>query len=300
MLPHRSKSSLLTTPQRVRVRQLRKAFSSRSEIEKIVGFLSKLAHAGERSVGVLETDISDIASIQISYLLLVLNDRYAEFAPMSNARQDCVFYMDGLKSVAGKSAGGKEKPCAERVFCGGAFVDEALSDFELLLAQTLKKHVPIITDPTISHELKTLFPNIAIQFDPATRLMKLRGYGQYEISLGKKDGQIFILVSNVLEHHNLEQNVVEVKARLEQATRAKKKFLHDPKTIRFAAECRTFIDRAINEANKRVKESSALRVPLVLRERVKDDAWSIILSLNTKQVLPTGKAKKSSAKKNTS
>lgn len=134
-------------------------------------------------------------------------------------------------------------------------------------------------DISICDELKKQYPLLKLVDNPGKQKVFLLGYyGDIEIELGKKTGQIFKLFRNLLVHHDFFQDVLELMEDI-KLKNGKKSFKAKNGTSEELREVSEYIKDTVSNTNKVIKRMYKLeKVISVLKKE--NDSKQIRLILN--------------------
>lgn len=170
-----------------------------------------------------------------------------------------------------------DKTYLDKTLISGPSLELAMEDVEFILEDKTKVFITEVKIQ-ISDELEKIYPNIKIIDDIMLGKMTLVGILEEPIILSTKDEQVFILVSNVLVHHNFPQDIEELYEVLSKSKRASKILEQKAKTSAGTKEKKDHIITIVSEANRQIKSRSAVSNFISIQTI---DGRKIKLSLNT-------------------
>jgi hypothetical protein len=246
---------------------------SQSQFEKLLRLLNKLQSPRLAPVLVLSSSLTGMTLRDISLFWGMLNSTYP-----SN-----VFTFSEPSSLADPII--KDKHYLDKTLIAGPSLSLAIDDIEFILREKSKVFITEVKIQ-ISDELEKIYPNIKLVDDIKIGKMVLTGILDEPIILSAKNEQVFILVSNVLSHHNFSQDVDELYSVLVKSKRSKKELTEKERTSNGTHEKKVHIENIVSETNRKIKARNKITDQLVSIETI--DGRKVKLSLNVKLATTAG------------
>lgn len=179
----------------------------------------------------------------------------------------------------------KGKAYLDKTLIAGPSLAMAIDDIEFILRDKSRVFITEVK-LQISDELEKIYPNIKLVDDIKIGKMVLTGILKEPIILSAKDEQVFILISNVLSHHNFSQDVDELYGVLVKSKRSKKELIEKERTSNGTHEKKVHIENIVSETNRKIKDRNKISDQFVSIETI--DGRKVKLSLNVKLATTAG------------
>lgn len=255
-----------------RIDFLLKQFSL-SQFEKLLRLLNRLQSPSITPMPVVSSSLTGMTLRDISLFWGMLNGTYP----------NDVFTFSEPSSLADPFVKGKNY--LDKTLIAGPSLSMAIDDIEFILRDKSKVFITEVK-MQISDELEKIYPNIKIIDDIKTGKMVLVGILEEPIVLSAKDEQVFILVSNVLAHHNFSQDIDELYSVVVKSKRSKKELTEKERTSNGTHEKKVHIENIVSETNRKIKARNNITEQLVSIETI--DGRKVKLSLNVKLATTAG------------
>lgn len=247
-----------------RINFLLKQFSL-GQFEKLLRLLNRLQSPSIAPIPVVSSSLTGMTLRDISLFWGILNGTYPSD----------VFTFSEPSSLADPFIKGKNY--LDKTLIAGPSLSMAIDDIEFILRDKSKVFITEVK-MQISDELEKIYPDIRLIDDTKLGKMTLVGILENPIILSTKDEQVFILVANVLAHHNFPQDVDELYEVLSKSKRASKILEQKAKTSAGTKEKKDHIVSIVSETNRQIKSRSTVSNFISIQTI---DGRKIKLSLNT-------------------
>jgi hypothetical protein len=237
---------------------------SLNQFKKIQYLLNALQRPSLAPVLVLSSSLTGMTLRDISLFWGMLNSTYPSD----------VFTFSEPSSLSDPVT--NDKYYLDRTLVSGPSLPIALDDIEFILEDKTKVFITEVKIQ-VSDELESIYPNIKLIDDTRLGKMTLVGILEEPIILSTKDEQVFILVSNVLVHHNFPQDIDELYEVLSKSKRANKILEQKAKTSAGTKEKKDHIISIVSETNRQIKSKNSVSNFISIKTI---DGRKIKLSLN--------------------